>query len=174
MSIVLYPSTCDDDQTRYVTIRLEFKIPPEYPMVPPVILFKNPRGLSESKLDELHRSLKKQCVEEFVDMPMLFQVIHTVQEFLTANNLPATDCPICLNAFHTADVFYRSKCFHYFHSSCLGKFLQNVVKNNNNEDNNAGGFTQVGNGPRNENATKVREVTNKLSKLKIIFVPYES
>lgn len=124
--MVLYPSTGDDETSRHVTITLEFVLPEKYPDVLPVISFRNPRGLSEVKLVDLQVTVVKKS-EELIGSSMMFQIRDIVQDFLTGNNRPASECPICLTSFTDFDVWYRTDCFHHYHSKCLGTYLQNVI-----------------------------------------------
>lgn len=125
--MVLYPATGDDQESKFVTMTLELTLPAEYPKVSPHIRFRNPRGLSESLLDSLYRSMQEVCNER-LEYQMIFELIDMGKEFLTTNNRPASECPICLLSFTSCDIFYRSQCFHHFHSFCLGRYLQNVTQ----------------------------------------------
>lgn len=126
MTMVLYPATADDEESRYVTLTLELTLPPSYPKQSPNIVFRNPRGLNEDMLDDLMKCMKERC-EEKKESQMVYELIDMGQEFLTKNNRPASECPICLLSFTEFDVFYRTKCFHHFHSKCLGNYLQNLA-----------------------------------------------
>ena len=125
--MVLYPATGDDQESKYVTLTLELTLPEDYPKVSPLIRFRNPRGLSESLLDALYRNMI-QCCNERRESQMIFELIDMGKDFLTINNRPASECPICLLSFTKCDTFFRSQCFHHFHSYCLGRYLQNVMQ----------------------------------------------
>lgn len=126
VSMVLFPATGDDQESKYVTLTLELTLPSEYPRVSPLIRFRNPRGLSETLLDSLYRAMKE-CCSERLESQMIFELVDMGKEFLTINNRPASECPICLLSFTPSDTFFRSQCFHHFHSYCLGRYLQNVA-----------------------------------------------
>lgn len=125
--MVLFPATGDDQESKYVTLTLELTLLPDYPKVSPLIRFRNPRGLSESLLDTMYRRMT-QCCAERLESQMVFELIDMGKEFLTINNRPASECPICLLSFTSCDMFFRSQCFHHFHSYCLGRYLENVMK----------------------------------------------
>jgi len=124
--MVLFPATGDDEESRYVTLTLEISLCKNYPMVPPQIVFRNPRGLNDDMLDDLMKAMKEKC-EESIGSQMIYELIDMGKEFLTRNNRPASECPICLLSFTEFDVFYRSDCFHHFHSYCLGHYLKNIL-----------------------------------------------
>jgi len=126
VSMLLFPATGDDTELRYVKLTLEFLLGRDYPESLPKIIFRNPRGLSEDQLEILLQDLVKSS-QEMIGSPMLFQLIDTVKDFLTTNNRPASECPICLMSFTDFDVFYTPSCYHHFHSRCLGIHLQNIV-----------------------------------------------
>ena len=133
VSMVLYPSTGDDTESKYVTLTLEIVLPSEYPDVVPKIKIRSPRGLSEEMLETLKDMMDRKCME-ILGCSMIFELIDMAREFLTQNNRPASECPICLLSFHEADVFFRPSCFHHVHSFCLGKYLYSVSQNLANED----------------------------------------
>ncbi len=105
-----------------------------YPKNPPKIVFRNPRGLNDTMLDDLMKAMKQRC-EDRLDSQMVYELIDMCKEFLTKNNRPASECPICLFSFTEFDVFYRTRCFHHFHSQCLGSYLKNLTTASKEEDN---------------------------------------
>lgn len=123
----LFPATGDDQESKYVTLTLELTLPGDYPKVSPLIHFRNPRGLSEDDLESLDRNMKECCGNK-LESQMIFELIDMGKEFLTINNRPASECPICLLSFTASDSFFRSQCFHHFHSYCLGRYLENVMQ----------------------------------------------
>lgn len=127
VTMVLFPATGDDQESKYVTLTLELTLPPTYPKVSPVVRFRNPRGLSETLLDSLYRNMMQVCHER-LESQMVFELIDMGKDFLTSNNRPASECPICLLSFTSCDIFFRSHCFHHFHSYCLGRYLQNLMQ----------------------------------------------
>ena len=131
--MVLFPSTGDNLESKYVTFTLELLLPPSYPDELPKITFRNPRGLSEDNLTSLALRMNKKC-EEIQGCSMIFELIDMGKEFLTAHNLPASECPICLLTFTELDVFFRPSCFHHVHSFCLGKYLYSVSQSWANEE----------------------------------------
>ncbi|CAG7722771.1 unnamed protein product [Allacma fusca] len=133
VSMILFPSTGDDTESKYVTLTLELLLPPEYPEKRPKITFRNPRGLSEEMLHTLINNMNQKC-EEIMGCSMIFELIDMGREFLTRNNRPASECPICLLSFTEFDVFFRPTCFHHVHSFCLGKYLYSVSQSLSSED----------------------------------------
>jgi len=126
--MVLFPATGDDKDSRYVTLTLDFHLNQHYPTCPPAIKVRNPRGLNDIMLDDLVKLMREKSIE-WVESQMIFQLIDMAKEFLTCNNRPASECPICLSGFTQFDVFFRSSCFHYFHSFCLGNYLNSCANN---------------------------------------------
>ena len=51
VNLFLHPSTGDDDHdSKYVCVNLLLSIPEDYPLIPPGISIKNPRGLSDAHI----------------------------------------------------------------------------------------------------------------------------
>jgi len=57
-------------------------------------------------------------------MQVLFTLIDECREFLTAHNYPTCPCSICLFHIVEEDSFVKTKCYHYFHSTCFGRYLK--------------------------------------------------
>ncbi|XP_019868853.2 E3 ubiquitin-protein ligase RNF25 [Aethina tumida] len=118
----IFPSTADDIEKQYVCVTLEAKLPEEYPDTQPIIQLRNPRGLDDSTINHLQRSITNKC-DEFVGQSVMFEVIELIRETLTKSNLPTCQCAVCLYGFTVGDSFTKTPCFHYFHSYCLSKHL---------------------------------------------------
>ena len=56
-------------------------------------------------------------------MPVIYDLIDSCQEYLTAHNYPTCPCSICLYHIVQNDSFVKTPCFHYFHSACFGRYL---------------------------------------------------
>lgn len=70
----IFPSTADDIEKQYVCVTLEAKLPEEYPDTQPIIQLRNPRGLDDSTINHLQRSITNKC-DEFVGQSVMFEVI---------------------------------------------------------------------------------------------------
>ncbi|XP_051904813.1 E3 ubiquitin-protein ligase RNF25 isoform X3 [Hippocampus zosterae] len=148
VSLVLYPSTAEDCGSQFVRLGLTLTLDDQYPCSSPVISIHNPRGLSDDKLSSLQRSLELEA-ESCVGSPILYQLIevtavtlylkHDVQPFqpfffnfviqkakeiLTESNIPHGNCVICLYGFKEGESFSKTRCYHYFHSHCLGRYAR--------------------------------------------------
>lgn len=86
---------------------------------------RNPRGLSDLKLEQLMSGLRSRCSELLGD-PVIFELIEICREFLTDNNVPACQCAICLMDIADGDDFVKTDCYHYFHSLCLGRYAESA------------------------------------------------
>ena len=106
------------------TLRLTFE-DAKYPEAAPRIEVRNPRGLDEKSVDELIASLSEIAVEfSASSSPVLFELIEATREFLTARNVPELPCTVCLLDILDEDVFVRTRCYHYFHAICLGRYVE--------------------------------------------------
>jgi E3 ubiquitin-protein ligase RNF25 len=63
--------------------------------------------------------------------PMLFELIELARDLLTTNNVPKTECMVCLIPFGEEDedgsvdnAFMKTHCFHYFHRNCLAEWVR--------------------------------------------------
>ncbi|TRY59948.1 hypothetical protein DNTS_017607 [Danionella cerebrum] len=122
VSLVLYPSTAEDCLSQFVRMTLTMDLGSQYPCSPPSITIQNPRGLSDDKLLGLQKSLQSEA-EACVGTPVLYQLIERAKEILTESNIPHGNCVICLYGFKEGEVFTKTRCYHYFHSHCLGRYI---------------------------------------------------
>ena len=81
------------------------------------------RGLDEKQVEELSKILEDKK-EESIGMPVLFDLMDTCKEYLTAHNYPTCPCSICLYHIVEEDSFVKTPCYHYFHSACFGNYLE--------------------------------------------------
>ncbi|XP_051904812.1 E3 ubiquitin-protein ligase RNF25 isoform X2 [Hippocampus zosterae] len=123
VSLVLYPSTAEDCGSQFVRLGLTLTLDDQYPCSSPVISIHNPRGLSDDKLSSLQRSLELEA-ESCVGSPILYQLIEKAKEILTESNIPHGNCVICLYGFKEGESFSKTRCYHYFHSHCLGRYAR--------------------------------------------------
>lgn len=70
----IFPSTANDLEKQYVCVTLEVKLPKEYPDCEPEVELRSPRGLDDSTLNHLHRSIKDKC-NEFIGQPVIYELI---------------------------------------------------------------------------------------------------
>ncbi|CAH2013040.1 unnamed protein product [Acanthoscelides obtectus] len=118
----IFPSTANEVDKQYVCVTLEVKLPEEYPDCEPVVQLRNPRGLDDSTINHLYKSIKEKCVDN-VGQPVIFELIDLIRENLTESNLPTCQCAVCLYGFCEGDSFTKTQCFHYFHSYCLANHV---------------------------------------------------
>ena len=83
--------------------------------------------MSDGQIEELYHKMNFRC-EEFCGNPVLFELLDLSREYLTESNVPkAAPCSICLNTFQEEDTFCKTKCYHHFHSFCLGEYLKSLI-----------------------------------------------
>lgn len=127
VKVSLHPATADNADEQYVRLDLVFNIPAKYPDVLPEILIRNPRGLSDEKIEKIQRELQE-TAEGNVGCPMLYQLIEVAKDHLTQENVPCCQCTICLYGFVEGDVFTKTQCYHYFHSHCLARYVRHSLE----------------------------------------------
>lgn len=115
---------------------------PGYPDVRPTYKLKNPRGLCDSTLDTISRSINEK-LEENLGVPVVFDLIEAVREHLTDSNLPSGQCVICLYGFQDGDQFTKTECYHYLHTYCLVRHLDASRRNYEEEFNKLPGWQQL-------------------------------
>ncbi|XP_073502389.1 E3 ubiquitin-protein ligase RNF25 [Phyllobates terribilis] len=133
LRITLHPTTADDPDTQYVRLTLELLLPPLYPGEPPEISVTNPRGLCDEQIDGFISILRTTALQS-VGCPVLYTLIEKGKEMLTASNLPRGHCVICLYEFQDDDCLTKTRCFHHFHSFCLGRYAKHCRDNGQGED----------------------------------------
>lgn len=126
LQVSLYPATADNAEEQYVRLELVLDILPEYPNVLPEVAIRNPRGLSDEKIERIRRDLHE-TARENAGSPMLYQLIEVAKDHLTEENVPCCQCTICLYGFAEGDVFTKTQCYHYFHSHCLGRYVRHAL-----------------------------------------------
>ncbi|XP_057716928.1 E3 ubiquitin-protein ligase RNF25 [Corythoichthys intestinalis] len=129
VSLVLYPSTAEDYGSQFVRLGLTLTLDEEYPLSSPDIAIHNTRGLSDDKLSSLQQSLELEA-ESCVGSPVLYQLIEKAKEILTESNIPHGNCVICLYGFKEGEAFSKTRCYHYFHSHCLGRYAGHSEEEN--------------------------------------------
>ncbi|XP_029015842.1 E3 ubiquitin-protein ligase RNF25 [Betta splendens] len=122
VSLVLYPSTAEDSVSQFVRMTLTLTLDQQYPSSSPSISIHNPRGLSDDKLNSVHRCLQSEA-QSCLGSPVLYQLIEKAKEILTESNIPHGNCVICLYGFKEGETFTKTSCYHYFHSHCLGRYV---------------------------------------------------
>ncbi|XP_028143169.1 E3 ubiquitin-protein ligase RNF25 [Diabrotica virgifera virgifera] len=118
----IFPSTANEVNKQYVRVTLEVRLPEDYPDCMPNVQLRNPRGLDDSTISEIYKSIGDKCAE-YVGQPVIFELIELIRESLTESNLPTCQCAVCLYGFTEGDSFTKTECYHYFHSYCLHKHL---------------------------------------------------
>ncbi|KAG0720983.1 E3 ubiquitin-protein ligase RNF25 [Chionoecetes opilio] len=122
VEVVVVPATAQNVKEQHVRVTLVISLSPDYPDVSPTITLRNPRGVDDDVLQKIHQESKQRC-EEYLGCPVIYELIEVVRDNLTANNTPSCPCAICLHHFTDTDTFTKTRCFHYFHSYCLGRWV---------------------------------------------------
>ena len=55
--------------------------------------------------------------------------LQLAKDSLTVGNIPRCLCMICLEHFFEGELFTRTDCYHYFHKSCLARYVQHFLSN---------------------------------------------
>lgn len=131
-----------DDKDSYVCVTLVVGLVPGYPDERPTFKLKNPRGLCDSVLDTISRSINAK-LDESEGAPVVFDLIDVVREHLTDSNLPSGQCVICLYGFQDGDQFTKTECYHYLHTYCLARHLDASKRNYDEEFQKLPGWQQL-------------------------------
>lgn len=123
VSLVLHPSTAQDSVSQFVRLTLRLALDHKYPLSSPSISIHNPRGLSDDKINSVQSCLQAEA-QDCVGSPVLYQLIEKAKEILTESNIPHGNCVICLYDFKERETLTKTRCYHYFHSHCLGRYVQ--------------------------------------------------
>lgn len=123
VSVLLHPSTGDEEDKRFVCLTLLIHLPKKYLCELPSIHIKTPRGLSEAHVDSILANLRE-LAEGCLGRPMLYELIEYAKDSLTDNNMPSCACAICLCHFQDTHEFTKTECYHYFHSGCLARYIK--------------------------------------------------
>ena len=123
--VKLTPLTASEQEKQYVSLELVVKISESYPLSPPLLGVKNPRGLEDDAVESLLSEMAERC-EDYIGCPVMFELIEMGREFLTARNVPVVRCIICLNNIQEEDQFMKTECLHFFHKHCLGRYITNA------------------------------------------------
>lgn len=123
VSLVLHPSTAQDSVSQFVRLTLTLTLDHKYPLSSPSISIHKPRGLSDDKINSVQACLQDEA-QSSVGSPVLYQLIEKAKEILTKSNIPHGNCVICLYDFKEGETLTKTLCYHYFHSHCLGRYVQ--------------------------------------------------
>ncbi|KAL9919235.1 E3 ubiquitin-protein ligase RNF25 [Glossina fuscipes fuscipes] len=124
----VFPLVGEDTEQQYVCVTLQVLFSTGYPDVSPDFKLLRPRGLDDHRL----ASIKAACdtkLQDSLGFPVVFDLIEVVREHLSGSNLPSGQCVVCLYGFCDGDEFTRTECFHYLHSYCLGRHLNAMRRN---------------------------------------------
>ncbi|XP_045079244.1 E3 ubiquitin-protein ligase RNF25 isoform X3 [Coregonus clupeaformis] len=102
VSLVLYPSTGEDSLSQFVRLTLTLTL--------------------DLQLCSVQKCLQTEA-ESCLGSPVLYQLIEKAKEILTESNIPHGNCVICLYGFKDGEAFTKTRCYHYFHSHCLGRYI---------------------------------------------------
>lgn len=118
----VFPVVGVETDKQYVCVTLQVVFESGYPDVSPRFNLLKPRGLDDSRLENIKRACEAKLAES-VGFPVVFDLIDIIRENLTGSNLPSGQCAVCLYGFQEGDVFTKTDCYHYFHSYCLARHL---------------------------------------------------
>lgn len=127
ISITIYPSTAEDEASKYVCLDASIKIALTYPLSSPEFFITRSRGLSDEFMNGLSRKLADLTNEKKGEY-MLFDMLDLLKENLTENNVPSDICSICLSGFESGVEFLKTSCFHYFHRYCMKNYKNHVFE----------------------------------------------
>lgn len=71
---VLHPSTGDDVEQQYVCVTLVVKLTPGYPDSIPEVTLRNPRGLDDDILANIHVQIREK-IADCLGSPVIFELI---------------------------------------------------------------------------------------------------
>ncbi|XP_055353486.1 E3 ubiquitin-protein ligase RNF25-like [Paramacrobiotus metropolitanus] len=128
----IHPSTAGDTSLQNISVTLRLLLPAHYPVECPEISFHRPRGLSELQLVALSQHLEAEASKR-IGAPMIYDLVDIVKDYLTQTNFPTVECPFCLCDITEDDKFYKTPCFHYYHTYCLNGYLKFLRTENNME-----------------------------------------
>ncbi|CAN7987920.1 unnamed protein product [Ixodes pacificus] len=74
LRVSLHPATADNAEEQYVRLELVLSLLPEYPNALPEVAIRNPRGLSDEKIERIRRDVQE-TARENAGGPMLYQLI---------------------------------------------------------------------------------------------------
>lgn len=130
----IFPVVGEDAEQQYVCVTLQVLPTSGYPEVSPEYKLVRPRGLDDARLTAIKSAIESK-LEDSIGFPVVFDLIEVVREHLTDSNLPSGQCVVCLYGFSDGDEFTRTECFHYLHSFCLGRHLNAMRRNYQDEYN---------------------------------------
>jgi len=134
IGVELKPNTGMDDSKIFVQCKLVITLSPKYPKEIPTLSITNYKGMQEDNVQAMLKILHEKA-KLMIGSPMIFEILELGKEILTANNIPKSDCIICLNDFNAESTlpFMKTHCFHYFHKLCLARWYlsSNLHRNKN-------------------------------------------
>ncbi|XP_013780052.1 uncharacterized protein LOC106464452 [Limulus polyphemus] len=133
VAVHLHPATGENIEKQFVRLTLVLKLSSRYPEEIPAINIRNPRGLSDDKLELLFQNLTLKA-EESKGHQSLYELIEVAKEHLTVQNTPSCPCAICLYHFTEEDVFTKTECYHYFHCYCLSRYIHHCLAEKKEEE----------------------------------------
>lgn len=71
---VVHPWTGDDADRQFVCITLEVRLTPHYPDSSPEVTLKNPRGLDDELLNNIHQQIKDK-LKDYIGLPVVYELI---------------------------------------------------------------------------------------------------
>ncbi|GAV04975.1 hypothetical protein RvY_15171 [Ramazzottius varieornatus] len=125
--MLIHPATAGDFSRQNISLILELLLRSTYPDSAPIVRFHQPRGLSDLQLSGLVRELEDEASKR-TGSPMIYDLIDIVRDYLTRTNFPSVECPFCLCNIEEGDEFFKTECFHYYHTFCLRKYLEFLTR----------------------------------------------
>lgn len=169
----VFPVVGEDTDQQYVCVTLQVLPTSGYPDVSPEYKLVRPRGLDDSRLTDIKAAIEMK-LKDSVGFPVVFDLIEVVREHLTGSNLPSGTCVVCLYGFCDGDEFTRTECFHYLHSYCLGRHLNALRRNYQDEYNKLPAWQQKTAKPFQAHCPVCREnITDESDSLRCSMPPSE-
>ncbi|CAH8511405.1 unnamed protein product [Schistosoma turkestanicum] len=111
----------NNSPNKFIKFNLKVKFSLKYPKESPTISIECVHGLKEKDVAKLSSLLEELTLERNGD-PVLFDLVDFSREFISSN-IPTVECAICLNLFRNESDVYCTTNFHYFHTYCVGEYM---------------------------------------------------
>ncbi|CAH8567402.1 unnamed protein product [Schistosoma bovis] len=106
---------------KFIKFNLNLNVTLKYPIESPTVSVECVHGLKEKDIAKLLSLLRDLTLERHGD-PVIFDLVDFCREFISSN-IPTVECAICLNCFQNESDVYCTTNFHYFHTYCIGEYM---------------------------------------------------
>ncbi|KAL4446819.1 hypothetical protein ABPG77_008063 [Micractinium sp. CCAP 211/92] len=133
VTVPVAPRGCPPEQ-RFVTTRLQLRVPPGYPADAPAAALADARGLGDGRLGQLQAALALEAAALAGELS-LGHLVETALDLLTEHNRPEGLCAFCLERLpdpsdpaapgaERQGALLRLQCYHCFHFACFAPWWQ--------------------------------------------------